>query len=83
MGSLQTFNKITVDSGSGNDYPRAYEVYVSADGTNWGSAVATVTGASSMQTVSFPTQTAQYVKLALTGTASPWWSLYELHVFEP
>jgi F5/8 type C domain/Trypsin len=42
-----------------------YEVYVSADGTNWGSTVATGTFANStaLQTVRFPATTGRYVRL--------------------
>ncbi|SFA82425.1 Fibronectin type III domain-containing protein [Cohnella sp. OV330] len=83
MGSAKTFNKITLDSTGGNDYPRAYEVYVSSDGTNWGTAVASGTGSGNVQTVIFPTQTAQYIKVVLTAAASPWWSIYEFNVYEP
>ena len=37
MGTPQTFDRIVMDAGSsGQDYPRAYQVYVSNDGTNWG-----------------------------------------------
>ncbi|MEK0312723.1 fibronectin type III domain-containing protein [Cohnella sp. 56] len=83
MGSAKTFNKITLDSTGGNDYPRAFEVYVSSDGTNWGTAVASGTGSGNVQTVTFPTQTAQYIKVVLTAAASPWWSIYEFNVYEP
>lgn len=83
MGAAKTFNKITLDSTGGNDYPRAYEVYVSADGTNWGTAVASGTGSGNVQTVTFPAQTARYIKVVLTAAASPWWSIYEFNVYEP
>jgi hypothetical protein len=84
MGASKTFNKITLDSGSNsNDYPRGYEIYVSSDGTNWGSAVASGAGSGSIQTLSFQVQTAQYIKVVLTGTGSPWWSMSEFNVYEP
>ncbi|WJH34829.1 discoidin domain-containing protein [Paenibacillus sp. CC-CFT747] len=83
MGSAKTFNKITLDANSTNDYPRGYEVYVSSNGTTWGTAVATGTGTGSITTVTFPVQTAQYIKVVLTATASPWWSIHEFNVYEP
>ncbi|MDG0810117.1 fibronectin type III domain-containing protein [Cohnella rhizosphaerae] len=83
MGAAKTFNKITLDSTGGSDYPRAYEVYVSSDGTTWGTAVASGTGSGSVQTVTFPVQTARYIKVVLTAAASPWWSIYEFNVYEP
>jgi hypothetical protein len=82
MGSAKTFNKITMDSTGSNGYPVGYEVFVSSDGTNWGTAVASGTGVL-VTTVTFPTQTAQYIKVVLTATASPWWSIYEFNVYEP
>ncbi|MDF2669147.1 MAG: hypothetical protein K0R67_1453, partial [Paenibacillus sp.] len=81
MGASKTFNKIKLDSGS--DYPSSYEVYVSSDGTSWGSAVATGTGSGTSQTITFSTQTAQYIKVLQTGTRSAWWSVYEFNVYEP
>jgi fibronectin type 3 domain-containing protein len=81
MGSAKTFNKIKLDSGT--DYPASYAVYVSSDGTNWGSAVATGTGSGTSQTITFSMQTAQYIKVVQTGTRSAWWSVYEFNVYEP
>ncbi|MNG08062.1 F5/8 type C domain protein [compost metagenome] len=68
-------------TGSDNDYARGYEVYVSADGANWGSAVASGEGSGPVITVSFAQQNARYIKLVQTGTDSSWWSIRELTVF--
>jgi len=82
MTSTQTFNEITMDSaGSTNDYARGYQVFVSTDGTNFGSAIASGTGAAALITVQFPTQTARYIKVVQTGAASNWWSIAELNVY--
>jgi hypothetical protein len=81
MQSTQTFNQITMDSsGSANDYARGYAVYVSSNGTTWGNPVATGTGAAALITVTFPTQTAQYIQVVQTGTAAFWWSIAEFNV---
>src|SRR5580698_5097559 len=78
MQSAQTFNEITMDSaGSTNDYARGYSVYVSNDGATWGNPIATGTGAAALITVTFPTQTAQYIRVVQTGTATFWWSIAE------
>jgi parallel beta-helix repeat protein len=82
MGAAQTFNKIILDTGK-FDYPSSYEVYVSSDGTSWGSAVASGTGNGTTETITFSTQTAQYIKVVQTGTSSAWWSVYEFNVYEP
>jgi hypothetical protein len=82
MQFAQTFNQITMDSGpSANDFARGYEVYVSNDGTNFGSPIATGAGSAALVTVQFPTQSARYVKVAQTGSASWWWSIAELDVY--
>lgn len=81
MKSPRVFNKIVMDStGSNDDYARGYEVYVSADGTSWGNSVASGTGNGPVITASFPEQTARYIKVVQTGTASNWWSIRELNV---
>jgi hypothetical protein len=81
LGSTQTFSQIVLDAGSG-DYPRGYQVFVSNDGTNWGSAVATGTGSSQTTTITLPSaQTAKYIKIVQTGSASAWWSIAEINVY--
>jgi phospholipase C len=61
-----------------------YEFYISQDGVNWGTAVATGTFANSAseKEVSFTTGTARYVRLrALTEVnGNPWTSAAELRV---
>ncbi len=82
MKATTTFNKIVMDgTGSNDDYPRGYAVYVSADGTNWGSAIATGTGSGPVVTVSFTARSARYIRVVQTGTASSWWSMREFNVY--
>ncbi|EFM09963.1 coagulation factor 5/8 type domain protein [Paenibacillus curdlanolyticus YK9] len=82
MKAAQSFSKIVMDStGSANDYARGYEVYVSNDGTSWGSAVATGTSTGAVVTVNFAAQNARYIKIVQTGTATSWWSIHELNVY--
>ncbi|HEX7056475.1 MAG TPA: discoidin domain-containing protein [Bacilli bacterium] len=81
MKNTKTFDQIVMDStGSDNDYARGYEVYVSDDGTNWGSAVASGSGSGPVVTVTFPAQSARYIKVVQTGSASYWWSIREFYV---
>lgn len=84
MGSAQTFNKLVMDTtASANDYPVSYQVFVSTDGTTWGSAIATGTG-STITNVNFSTQTKRYIKIVQTGTSSSsYWSVHELNVYSP
>jgi beta-glucosidase len=81
LGSAQTFSELDMEvPNSAGDYASGYQVQVSADGTNW-TSVATCTGTSSSEVVSFPAQTDQYVKVALTQSESPqWWSVDELYL---
>jgi len=82
LGSSQKFDQVTMDSaGSTADYARGYQVFVSTNGTTWGSAVATGTGAAAVVTATFANQTAQYIKIVQTGTSTSWWSIAELNVY--
>ena len=84
MGVSQPFDEIVMDStGSNNDYAHGYQVFVSNDGATWGSAVATGTGTQAVITVTFPTQSARYIRIVQTGAASFWWSLAEINVYAP
>ncbi|HEY7144147.1 MAG TPA: discoidin domain-containing protein [Streptosporangiaceae bacterium] len=82
MGSAQTFNQIEMNSGgSSGDYARGYNVEVSTNGTTF-TSVATGTGTASPETVTFATQTAQYIRVVLTaGVTTNWWSIAEFTVF--
>ncbi len=82
MGSAQTFNQIEMNSGgSTGDYARGYNVEVSTNGTTF-TSVATGTGTSSPETVTFATQTAQYIRVVLTaGGTTSWWSIAEFTVY--
>ncbi len=81
MGASVSFSEVTIDAGpSTGDYPRGYTVAVSNDGASW-SQVATGTGATQLVTVTFPAQTAQYVRVTQTGTAANWWSIAEFNLY--
>jgi len=81
LGSQQSFSKIVLDAGNG-DYPRGYQVYVSNDGSNWGSAVATGNGSSQTTTITFSQQSAKYVKIVQTGSVTgAWWSIAEMKIY--
>lgn len=82
MKAAKGFNKVVMDStGSNDDYARGFEVYVSSDGVNYGSVVASGTGSGPVMEVVFPAQSARYIKVVQTGTASNWWSIRELNVY--
>jgi beta-glucosidase len=76
MGSAQTFNEIEMASPEvTQDYAGPYEVQVSSNGSSW-TTVATCQGITTPDIASFPSQTAQYVRVVLTGSnglgSVPW-----------
>jgi hypothetical protein len=82
MTGLRTFTKITLDTtGSPTDYPRGYQVLISNNGTSWSSPVATGAGTSAVVSITFPAQTARFVRIVQTGSATSWWSIHELNVY--
>jgi hypothetical protein len=84
LGSQQTFSQATLDAtGSNNDYPRAFEITVSNDGTTWSAPVAIVQGTTTLITVQFPAQTAQYVRVSLLDIWSMnYWSMTEFNLLQ-
>jgi hypothetical protein len=82
LGSSQTFNEIEMNSvNSPTDYARGYNVEVSTNGSTF-TSVATGTGTASPEIVSFPDQTAQYIRVVLTaGGTTSWWSIDEFTVY--
>ena len=68
MRNKQKFNLIILDTtGSPNDTPAKYELYVSDDDLDWGEPIATGEGSSMMTIISIPTQNARYFKVVQTG----------------
>ena len=84
MGSSQTIDKLVMNSSDdAGDYARGYALYLSNDGSNWGSPVATGSGSSAIISISFSAQSARYVKVVETATPSDpwWWSIDEVNVY--
>ncbi|WP_379151148.1 fibronectin type III domain-containing protein [Paenibacillus sp. sgz5001063] len=83
MKSIRSFSRIMmeVNIGSSGDFARNFEVYISDDGMNWGTAIATGTG--KMTTiVDFNQHTAQFIKIVLTSSIANWWSIHELNIYD-
>jgi hypothetical protein len=82
MGAASTFNELVLNSvNSANDYPRGYQVSVSADGINWGNPIATGSGTSGTTTVPLAPQAARYIRITQTGSANgTFWSIDEFNV---
>ena len=68
MKAPKTFNRVELDNHwTGGSYPRGYDLFVSQDGSTWGSAIKSGRGAS-ITVIEFPTQTARHIKIVQTGT---------------
>jgi hypothetical protein len=76
------FDRIVFEAGlDQNDYPRGFEIAASVDGANWKS-VASGVGGNAVTDLSFIRETARYIRIWQTGTASTnWWSMAEINVF--
>lgn len=76
----ERFSKIVLDNTWALwDSPVGYAVTVSQDGTHWSPPVATGKGELGITTITFPPQTARYVRITQTGTSPTYhWSIYEI-----
>ena len=83
MKQRQSFNKIVLDNTWALwDSPQKYAVSVCDDGANWGSPIAVGEGQLGISTITFPPQTARWVRITQTGTNPTYrWSIFELDVY--
>ncbi len=66
---------------SPSDYPRGYEVALSADGATWGKPVATGKGSSAVTDIAFAPAKAKFIRITQTGAVNGlFWSIHELQV---
>jgi len=80
--TTRTFDRIVLDQGSSSgDWPRGYQIHVSNDGVNWGSAIATGAGKSGTTTISFTARSARYIRITQTGSNGGYWSIHELGIY--
>ncbi|MBT5018004.1 MAG: c-type cytochrome, partial [Planctomicrobium sp.] len=74
---------LTLDSkGSGHDYPRAYEVMVSEDGTTWSDLVAKGIGDDSVTDIEVDCpEPVKHIRIHQTGNSKDkYWSIHELSI---
>ena len=83
MAEKKAFSKIVIDNSWALwDSPNRYSVSISDDGVNWSQSIAQGKGELGITTISFPVQSARYVRINQTGTDSVYyWSIYELDVY--
>jgi len=82
LGAERKILKVILDTkGSGGDYPRGYEVFVSNNGTDWIGPIAKGQGNSPVTSITVLPRTGRYLKIAQTGqTNKNFWSIHELTV---
>jgi hypothetical protein len=82
LGSARTFDELAMRAGSSpNDYARGYDVMVSTNNSTW-VTVASCRGTANPEVVSFPAQTAQWVRVVLTAASiTDWWSIDEFDLY--
>lgn len=86
FGRPANFNKIVMDNTANNafDSLAKYQVYVSNDGVNWGSAVAAGSGDLGTVAISLAPQKAQYVRIVSSAPSFFFrWSIGEINVYGP
>lgn len=66
---------------SPDDSPAGYSVYLSTDGTNWGSPIASGTGTTGVTDIIFPKRIARYIRIVQTGSKGNYWSIHEFYAF--
>ncbi|MFF9810016.1 discoidin domain-containing protein [Streptomyces coeruleorubidus] len=83
LGSPASFNRIVLDTGVNNsfDYVTKYQIYVSDDGVDWGSAIASGSGGIGKVAVTLPTCTAQYIRVVSTAASGFWWAIGDIEVY--
>ena len=80
LNDTVSFDRIILDSNrSSNDYPRAYEVQVSNDGSSWDTIAASSSDTDSETVIDFSQQTASQVRIEQNGSDNRfWWSIHEV-----
>jgi hypothetical protein len=81
MTTANTVSQIVMDSNGSADYARGYQVFVTNDPANLGTAVATGTATASPVTVAFTATSGRYIRVVQTGTATSWWSIHEFNAY--
>ncbi|HET6246632.1 MAG TPA: PA14 domain-containing protein [Tepidisphaeraceae bacterium] len=82
LGAAKTFTTVMLNSSIGDDYPRGYEFYISADGKDWGKPLAEGAGKRGKTVITVPRTTARYLRFVQTKKAGNYWSINEVNLFD-
>lgn len=82
LGGAHQIQKIVLDTrGSGGDYPRGYEVYVSMTEGDWMAPAASGEGNGPITEIDIPSVYGRFIRIVQTGSADGlYWSIHELSV---
>lgn len=80
---MHQLSRFVLDTGaSTGDYPRAYTVETSVDGTHWTSA-GSGTGTGQLTDIALHGSAARFVRVTLSGTSGSWWSVADVRAYTP
>jgi hypothetical protein len=80
FGGTVSLTQVVLDASNNvGDYPKGYDVGLSAAGTTF-TSVGTGAPTTPIVTVSFNAAQGRYLRITQTGTVTNWWSIDELHV---
>jgi hypothetical protein len=78
-GTVSLTQVVLDASNNAGDYPRGYDIGLSANGTTF-TSVATGAPTTPIVTVNFTAAQGRYLRITQTGTVAAWWSVDELHL---
>ncbi|MFD0631917.1 discoidin domain-containing protein [Catenulispora yoronensis] len=81
LGAPTQLDRVYVDAAANaGQYPAAYQVAVSSDGTTW-STVTSGAATAQRQSIAFPPRVARYLRVTQTGTGASPWTVAEINAF--
>jgi uncharacterized protein YjdB len=82
FANKEKVNKLVLDyASSASDGPDSYELYESANGTDWIGPILSGKGGNSTTEISFPTINTQFLRIRQVGTKGLYWSIHELYAY--
>ncbi len=81
LGRAVAVSRLVLDTGpSTGDYPRAFSVSTSPDGSTWTDA-GTGTGTGQLTNIALDGSAVRYVKVTLSGSDGSWWSVADVRAY--
>ena len=81
FGGTVSLTQVVLDaSNNTGDFPKGYDIGLSANGTSFTSVGANAANAMVVVTASFAATQGRYLRINQTGTVNNWWSIDEMHL---